>query len=125
MRLVLARIEAAGTPVALIYDRLIFSVVFLPNLQSTYSLAMPGFTPHCPRCDSADTTKVAMQDRYANGVSRVTTAPISTVFSYRCVCGLSFTFEIPHGQPPKSLQTGMRDEVKGAGYQVEGDAFRQ
>ena len=65
-----------------------------------------------------------MHDRYADGASRVTTAPMSTVFAYKCICGLVFTFEIPHGPPQKSQQTGMRkEEARPSGYQVDGESF--
>jgi hypothetical protein len=63
-----------------------------------------------------------MHDRYADGASPVTSAPVSTVFAYKCKCGLAFTFEIHHGQPPKSQQTGMCDEATVSGYQVGGNA---
>jgi hypothetical protein len=58
---------------------------------------MPGFAPQCPRCGSADVKQVGMHDRYANGSSHATAAPTSTVFAYKCKCGLAFTFEIKHG----------------------------
>jgi hypothetical protein len=64
-----------------------------------------------------------MQDRYARGASQVTTAPVSTVFAYKCECGLAFTFEIPHGQKPKSRETEMSEgDGRPSGYQVDGDA---
>jgi hypothetical protein len=55
---------------------------------------MPGFTPHCPRCDSTDTKQIARSDRYADGASPVTSSPVATTFSYKCQCGLAFTFEV-------------------------------
>jgi hypothetical protein len=58
---------------------------------------MPGFTPHCPRCDSTDVKLAGMHDHYADGASHASTAPTSTVFAYKCKCGLAFTFEIKHG----------------------------
>jgi hypothetical protein len=42
-----------------------------------------------------------MHDRYAEGASRVTTAPTSTIFAYKCKCGLAFTFEVTHGKPAR------------------------
>ena len=62
-----------------------------------YLKGMPGFSPHCPRCDSTDVKQVGMHDRYAEGASRVNASPTATVFAYKCKCGLAFTFEIKHG----------------------------
>jgi hypothetical protein len=62
-----------------------------------------------------------MHDRYPDGASPATSAPTSTVFAYKCACGLAFTFEIHHGPPPKSPHTGLSDEKKVSGYQVGGN----
>jgi hypothetical protein len=39
-----------------------------------------------------------MHDRYVEGLERAKSGPESTVFAYKCKCGLSFTFEIKHGK---------------------------
>ncbi|MBC7852909.1 MAG: hypothetical protein IAF94_05695 [Pirellulaceae bacterium] len=70
---------------------------------------MPGFAPACPRCHSEQTIQVGTHDRYAAGASPVTSAPTSTVFTYKCKCGLAFTFEVdrkplPPDDPLKNIE---------------------
>jgi len=37
------------------------------------------------------------------------TALDATIFSYKCECGLAFSFEIKHGLKPVSKSTGLRE----------------
>ena len=62
---------------------------------------MPGFAVHCPRCGSADLKQVARNDRYPLEGRRLDTPPIATTYAYKCKCGVAFTFEVKHDQPPK------------------------
>ena len=59
---------------------------------------MPDFRPECPRCHSKKLKEVEVRDRYAPDVSRIDSPPTSTVFAYKCECGLSFTLEVYHGK---------------------------
>jgi hypothetical protein len=56
------------------------------------------FTPQCPRCASHDVKVVGSHDYYLLFSPRLPdTPPEYTIFAYKCVCGLAFTFEIKHG----------------------------
>lgn len=71
---------------------------------------MPGFAPACPKCHSTDVAFLGMHDHYPEGSSRQRDSrPDLTVFTYRCECGLTFSFDIIHGQNPVSKATGLRE----------------
>ena len=53
-----------------------------------------------------------MHDHYARGPGGEVTTLDATIFSYRCECGLIFSFEIKHGQTPLSKSTGLRDSLR-------------
>lgn len=83
---------------------------------------MPGFAPHCPKCNSEDVEQIGSEDHYSKGSdgSKLLSA---TVFAYRCPCGLAFNFEIPHRQPNVSRLTGLREApLKRAGFQLGGES---
>lgn len=83
---------------------------------------MPGFTPYCPKCNSDHVELLGVHDHYAHRTDGSQLLD-STIFAYRCACGLAFTFEIPHGQKPASWQTGLRDSpVRSTGFSLDGDA---
>jgi len=70
---------------------------------------MPGFTPVCPKCHSNHVEQLGMHDHYAHGPDGKDTALDATIFSYKCECGLAFSFEIKHGLKPVSKSTGLRE----------------
>ena len=53
-----------------------------------------------------------MHDHYAKGPDGKDTTLDATIFSYKCECGLSFSFEIKHGQSPISKSTGLRESSR-------------
>jgi hypothetical protein len=69
---------------------------------------MPGFKPHCPKCNSLEVEQLGMHDHYAKDADGKDTALDATIFAYKCECGLAFSFEIKHGQKPISKATGLR-----------------
>jgi hypothetical protein len=50
-----------------------------------------------------------MHDHYAKDESGANTILDATIFSYKCECGLAFSFEIKHGQSPISKSTGLHE----------------
>ena len=61
---------------------------------------MPGFKPKCPRCFSEGVRQVGIHDRYGGTAS--------TVYTYKCSCGLVFTFEVTEARKKKKREKKSR-----------------